>query len=114
MHTLIGRTAAVTMLAGVALCGSACSGSGDARPSTAQLETALSSGPGTVLGQSISSVSADAPGCVAKVLHDSSLSDAVLRAIVDGHPDPTLGSADRADFKAVRPRIIDCIPELRY
>ena len=86
---------AFAMFAGVALCGTACGGSGDARPSTAQLETALASGPGTVLGQSISSVSADAPGCVAKVLHDSSLSDAVLRAIVDGHPDPTLGSAAR-------------------
>jgi len=114
MHAVIGRTAAATLLAGIALYAAACGGADDARPSTAQLEKALSSGPGTVLGQSISSVSADAPGCVAKVLHDSSLSDAVLRAIVAGHPDPSLGSADRADFKAMRPRIIDCIPELRY
>lgn len=113
MRTSPGRIALAALLAGTALCVTACGGTADDRPSTAQLEKALSSGPGTVLGQAITSVSADAVGCVAKVLYDSSLSDALLRRIVGGEPDPTPDAADKADLAAVRARIIDCIPELR-
>jgi hypothetical protein len=96
-------------LAGCALLlTAACGGGGGGRPSTAQLEKALSKGTDSVFGSALSSVPSSAMDCIAKALHDSKLSDGALRAIVDNKKDYKGSKADTAALEGLQTDVMKC------
>lgn len=87
------RMVAATAVLAVAL--SACGGGG--RPSTGEIEDALSS-EDNALGELTSEASDEVITCMAEVLHDSDLSDEALQALVDNDED---ASAEEGDDEAM-------------
>jgi hypothetical protein len=83
--------AVFTLMAVLTACG------GGGRPSTDDIAKALKD-KGNPIGASFGEAGDDAIDCIAKVLHDSDLSDDALQALVDGDSDFD-GSKD--DAKAV-------------
>lgn len=95
------KLAAITLPALVLL--AACGGGG--RPSTADLSKALNDHDNKVAAQfteAFNSPSSDTLDCIAKVLHDSKVSDKSLKAIVDGDEDYKGSHADSNALQAPR------------
>jgi len=87
----------------------ACGGGGGGdRPSTADLTKALSKGSDSVFGSALSSVPADAMKCIAKVLHDSKLSDKTLKAIVDGDADYKGSKSEENVLEGLQDDVVKC------
>ncbi|HEX7739151.1 MAG TPA: hypothetical protein VF426_05855 [Marmoricola sp.] len=112
MPNLHNRKLAAAVAGAAMLLTSACGGGGGGRPSTSDIQSALSKGSDNVFGQSFNSVSKDALNCVAKALHDSKLSDSALRAIVDNKKDYNPTGADKTAVVSVEKQMLKCVPEL--
>lgn len=99
-------------LAGSALLLTAACGGGSDRPSTAQIEKAMTGGADSVFGSSFSSVPKAGLDCIAKALHDSKLSDAALKAIVDKKKDYKPNKTDNAALSGVQTQLMKCVTSL--
>jgi hypothetical protein len=92
-----------TLLAVLTACG------GGGRPSTDDIAKALKD-KGNPAGAALSTGAADdAIDCIAKVLHDSDLSDDTLKALVDGDSDFSGNKDDAAAITKLAPEFAKCV-----
>ncbi len=103
-----GHKLAAAFAGSALLLTAACGGGGGGRPSTADLQKALSKGTDSVFGSAMSSVPKDAMNCIAKALHDSKLSDSALRAIVDNKKDYKGSKADTTALEGLQSDVMKC------
>jgi hypothetical protein len=108
MRRLPAAALAAALLVSTGGCGSA------GRPSADQLSAAIRTQAGkggdAFVKQAVTRRSAD---CMGRVLYRSRLSDAALRALVDGRKGYHATSADKQAMRSLAPRFIDCIPEMK-
>jgi hypothetical protein len=91
-----------TLLAVLTACGG-----GGGRPSEDEIAKALKD-KGNPIGASVPDAAADVIDCIAKVLHDSDLSDDALQAIVDGDEDYGANSDDAKAMSELTPDMAKC------
>lgn len=108
MRQLPTRKLAAALAGSALLLTTACGGGGGGRPSTDDIQKAISNGSNSVFGSAMASVPKDALGCIAKALHDSKLSDSALRAIVDGKKDYDPSSSDKTAVTGLTSDIMKC------
>jgi hypothetical protein len=90
----------------------ACGGGGGGRPSTDDLAKALNDHGNKVAAQFTGAFSDAGSGtidCIAKVLHDSKVSDGSLKAIVDGNEDYHGSHADSQALQDATTGMAKCI-----
>jgi hypothetical protein len=109
----INRTGAGALAAAILLLTSACGGGGGGgRPSTDQIASALQkSGDNSLLGSTGSQLSDDQANCLAKVLHDSGVSDAALRALIKNDNSYKPSAADERAARSMVPQFAKCVPQ---
>lgn len=98
------RMVAATAVLAVAI--SACGGGG--RPSTGEIEDALSS-EDNALGSLTSGASDEVVTCMAEVLHDSDLSDSSLQALVDNDEDASAEDGDDEAMADIQDELAACV-----
>lgn len=98
--------------AAVLLTTAGCGGGGRPSPDeiSASLQQEARTGQDAIVKESIDKQAAD---CMAQVLHRSTLSDAALRALVDGTKDYDASKADEKAMEKVAPDFVNCIPEMK-
>ena len=85
-------------------------GGGGGRPSADDIAKALkdkSNPAGAAFGSS--GAASDAIDCIAKVLHDSDLSDEALQALVDGKANYSANKDDAAAISKMTPEFAKCV-----
>ena len=107
-----GHKLAAAFAGSALLLTAACGGGGGGRPSTADLEKAISGGSDSVFGSSFSNVPKKGLDCIAKALHDSKLSDAALKAIVDKKKDYKPSKTDTSALTSVQSELMKCATSL--
>ncbi len=102
------RIAAIGLLTTMTVILTACGGGGSSRPSTEEISKSFQSGKASeVLGEG--SLSADVADCMAKVLHDSDLSDKTLNALVDGDSDYEGSDDDATTLSELGTKMAECV-----
>jgi hypothetical protein len=91
-----------TLLAVLTACG------GGGRPSTDDIAKALKD-KGNPIGASIPSTADSTIDCIAKVLHDSDLSDDALQALVDGDSDYDANNDDAKAMAGITTDMAACV-----
>lgn len=89
-----------------------CGGGGGGRPSTATITSKIedsSSALGSELNTGSTKISSKMATCIAKVPHDSNLSDGALRALVKGDKGYKASSQDEKAIKTLTPKFADCV-----
>jgi hypothetical protein len=89
-----------------------CGGAGRPSPDeiSASLQHEARTGNDALVKDSIDQNAAD---CMARVLYRSDLSDAALRAVVDGRKNFDASTADQKAMRKVAPDFVNCIPEMK-
>lgn len=108
MRRLLTAAVGAALLVTTAGCG------GGGRPSPDEISAALQhearTGNDALVKDSIDQKAAD---CMARVLYRSDLSDAALRAVVDGRKNFDASTSDQKAMRKVAPDFVSCIPEMK-